>query len=199
MVLPRSGASDRSRIDRNEASPLVAHGRSCGGPLGNSRGRVPVELPKQLGRPNRFPKAASHRFTTEVVRRRKTRSVGIRRLLPWGSFPFGVCVWAIVVPVCLTDTVRSRGFSPSQRLDPAQTSWLCFTPHPPLGFRTGLQSFSHSASRDVSRRPLLSCRSSWRQLLSSELEMGLCPCLRLPRLARLSPPLLQWLPVHPQK
>ena len=39
---------------------------------------------------NRFPKAASHQLTTEVVCRCKTRGVGIRRLLPWGSFPFGV-------------------------------------------------------------------------------------------------------------
>jgi hypothetical protein len=59
-------------------------------------------------------------------------------------------------PVCLTDTIRSQSFSPSQRLDPPVASWLCFTPHPSIGF--GLQSFSHSASRGVSRRPLLSCR-----------------------------------------
>jgi hypothetical protein len=39
------------------------------------------------------------------------------------------------VPVCLTDTVRSRGFSPPQRFEPARASWLCFAPHPPIGFR----------------------------------------------------------------
>jgi hypothetical protein len=51
-----------------------------------------------------------------------------------------------------------------------------------MGFGNGLQSFSHSASRDASRRPLLSCRFGQRRLLSSELEMGLCPCF--PRLRR---------------
>ena len=124
---------------------------------------------------------------------------GIRRLLPWGSSPFGVSARAIVMSVYLTDTVRSQGFSPSQRFDPARTSWLYFTPHPPLGFRNGLQSFSPSVSRDASRRPLLSCRFGRLQLLSSELEMGLHPRLWLPRFAQRSPPLLQWLPVHPQK
>lgn len=38
-------------------------------------------------------------------------------------------------PVCLAGTFRSRGFAPPQRLDPLVTSWLCFTPHPPVGFR----------------------------------------------------------------
>jgi hypothetical protein len=49
--------------------------------------------------------------------------------------------WAIVVPVYLTDTVRSQGFSPSQRFDPARTLWLCFTPHPPLGFPVAFRAF----------------------------------------------------------
>jgi hypothetical protein len=35
----------------------------------------------------------------------------------------------------LTNTIRSQGFSPSQRFDPARASWFCFTPHPPIGFR----------------------------------------------------------------
>jgi hypothetical protein len=60
------------------------------------------------------------------------------------SAPFGEISAAIVhVPVCLTDTVRSQGFSPSQRFVPAGASWLCFTPLPPLGFM-GLQSFFRS-------------------------------------------------------
>jgi len=40
----------------------------------------------------------------------------------------------IGVQRCLGCTVRSQGFSPSQRFSPTRTSWLCFTPHPPLGF-----------------------------------------------------------------
>lgn len=37
--------------------------------------------------------------------------------------------------VYLTDTIRSRSFSLPQRIEPARASWLCFAPHPPLGFR----------------------------------------------------------------
>jgi hypothetical protein len=38
-------------------------------------------------------------------------------------------------PVFLTDTIRSQGFSPSQRFCPTQTLWLYFAPHPLIGFR----------------------------------------------------------------
>ena len=41
---------------------------------------------------------------------------------------------AIVVPVYLAGTVRSQSFSLSQRFHPAWALWLCFAPHPPLGF-----------------------------------------------------------------
>lgn len=40
----------------------------------------------------------------------------------------------IVVSVCLTDTIHSQGFSPSQRFDPTMASQLYFTLHPPIGF-----------------------------------------------------------------
>jgi hypothetical protein len=40
------------------------------------------------------------------------------------------------VSVCLTDTIRSQSFSLSQRFNPARASWLCFAPHPPIGFRS---------------------------------------------------------------
>jgi hypothetical protein len=35
---------------------------------------------------------------------------------------------------CRGCTNRPQGFSPSRRRTPTRTSWLCFTPHPPLGF-----------------------------------------------------------------
>jgi len=38
------------------------------------------------------------------------------------------------VPVYLSGTVRSQGFSPSQRFLPARALRLCFASHPPLGF-----------------------------------------------------------------
>jgi hypothetical protein len=60
---------------------------------------------------------------------------GHRRLLPWGSAPFGGIgagdrnrSVASAAPSC------PQGFSPSRRFTPTRTSWLCFTPHPPLGF-----------------------------------------------------------------
>jgi hypothetical protein len=162
------------------SSPLVGHDRGRACPPGHSRvsGSLAAS-PKRGGLLAVLPKAASHLRFTEVSRGCKTRSVGYGRLLPWGSVPFGVSVRAIVVSVCLTDTIRSRGFSPSQRFEPAWTSWLCFAPHPPLGFGNGLRSFSHSASRDASRRPLLSCRFGWLGHLSSKLELYLRPCLPL--------------------
>lgn len=40
---------------------------------------------------------------------------------------------------CLPSAFRSQGFSPSQRFDPGTPSWLCFKPHPSVGFM-GLQS-----------------------------------------------------------
>lgn len=40
----------------------------------------------------------------------------------------------VSVSDCLPDTVRPQGFSPSRRFDPARASWVCFTPHPPIGF-----------------------------------------------------------------
>jgi hypothetical protein len=41
----------------------------------------------------------------------------------------------VVVPVYLADTVRPQSFSLSRRFDPTWTLWLCFAPHPPMGFR----------------------------------------------------------------
>jgi len=191
-ILGRSrgfGASSRRRVRPKpglplRSSPLDGHDRGRACPPGHFRvsGSLAAS-PKRGGWLAVLPKAASHLRFTEVSRGCKTRSVGYGRLLPWGSVPFGVSVRAIVVSVCLTDTIRSRGFSPSQRFEPAWTSWLCFAPHPPLGFGNGLRSFSHSASRDASRRPLLSCRFGWLGHLSSELELYLCPCFRLHRAA----------------
>jgi len=46
------------------------------------------------------------------------------------------------VPACLPGTIRSQGFSPSQRFHPTVASWLYFTPHPSLGFRPS-EPFPH--------------------------------------------------------
>jgi len=55
--------------------------------------------------------------------------------LPWGSSSFRrLSAWAVVAPGCLPGTIRSQGFSPSQRFNPARALRLCFAPHPPIGF-----------------------------------------------------------------
>jgi hypothetical protein len=59
---------------------------------------------------------------------------GHQGLLPWGSVPFGGFSTDDGLQRCLGCTVRSRGFSPPQRFSPIRALWLCFTPHPPLGF-----------------------------------------------------------------
>lgn len=68
---------------------------------------------------------------TEVTAAR--RVAGQQRLLPWGSFPYDVQARAIVVLVYLANTIRSQGFAPSQRFNPARALWLYFMPHPPIG------------------------------------------------------------------
>jgi len=50
-------------------------------------------------------------------------------------FPSAKSVQAIVVSGYLPDTIRPQGFSPSRRFEPTWTLWLCFAPHPPMGFR----------------------------------------------------------------
>jgi hypothetical protein len=109
-------------------------------------------------------------------------------------------------------TTTPMGFGSFRRLNPGDRCTGLPHPHHPLsGFLTlsavssrpglvalfratsalricfGLQSFSLSASRDTSRRPLLSCRFGLRRLRSSELELGLCPCRLLPRIGRSFP------------
>jgi len=59
---------------------------------------------------------------------------GHRGLLPWGSAPFGGISSDDGLQRCLGCTIRSQGFSPSQRFSLIRAWWLCFTPHPPLGF-----------------------------------------------------------------
>jgi len=92
-----------------------------------------------------------------------------------GSVPFGVSARAIVVPVCLSGTFRSRGFSPPQRFHPARASWLCFTPHPPLGFRSS-EPFPFGQPRRLSAsRALLPFRPA--PTASSDLVAAVAPVL----------------------
>jgi hypothetical protein len=51
------------------------------------------------------------------------------------QLPSAKSVQVIVMPAFHTDTIRPQGFPPSRRFDPTWTLWLCFAPHPPMGFR----------------------------------------------------------------
>jgi hypothetical protein len=80
-----------------------------------------------------------HDARPAIRRRRELRAgppVGVERHLPWGSVPFdGINIGDRYAPDCLPDAFRSQRFSRSQRFDPTDALWLCFTPHPSLGFR----------------------------------------------------------------
>jgi hypothetical protein len=79
------------------------------------------------------------------------------RHLPGVRFPPAKSARAIVATVCLTVAIRSQSFSLSQRFDPARALWLCFAPHPPMGFRPSKPfppSQPHSLSGAVALLPL---------------------------------------------
>jgi hypothetical protein len=71
-------------------------------------------------------------------------------------------VQVIVMPACLTDTIRSHSFSLSQRFEPTRTSWPCFMPHPPIGFLRRTEFFSHPAGHPR-RAPNTLLVMSWRR------------------------------------
>ena len=157
-VHPRGGAPGRNRTGCHEEPLSFESGRSRARrfrepPVSGVAGRL-----AEAGRPRAFlPKAASHPRLTEVGRWCKTRS-GDSTTPPMGFGPLRRLNPGDLASVCLSDTIRSQSFSLSQRFDLTRASWPCFVPHPPLGFAHGLQSFSRSASRTASRRPLPSCR-----------------------------------------
>lgn len=70
--------------------------------------------------------------------------------------------WVIYVPVYLTGTLRSQRFSRSQRFFPTRALWLCFTPHPPLGFRSSELSSIRSAVSPLGDRCSLAVGASSR-------------------------------------
>jgi hypothetical protein len=76
-------------------------------------------------------------------------------------------------PVCLTGTIRSQGFSPSQRFNPARALRLCFASHPPIGFL---------AFRAFPTQPAvtpLGARCSF--VVTSSSGLGGCPSAPLPQ------------------
>lgn len=88
--------------------------------------------------------------------------------------------------VYLTDTIRSQGFSPSQRFRPARAVWLYFAPLPPIGFSTFRvfptqtadppldESSSHAVERDdLVRQAGVGCRAARdRLLLTIPFQLG---------------------------
>jgi hypothetical protein len=121
----------RATAGRRWPKPKAAFARPSGSLT--ERGRHPgVEARVREGGAQRLPPGGT---PTEAGGTTEDTQRDIRRHLPWGSFPFGESSTGDrCVPVCLTDTIRPQGFSPSRRFDPARAVWVCFTPHPPLGF-----------------------------------------------------------------
>ena len=120
------------------------------------RQRAPPPRKRPEGRTERQTRHSSH---PPEGRRDlcSSPSVGVRRHLPWGSLPFdGISVGDRCAPDYLPGTFRSQGFSPSQRFDPTDTSWLCFTPHPSIGFRPSELFPRSQPSRLSTRHALLS-------------------------------------------
>jgi hypothetical protein len=72
------------------------------------------------------------------------------------------------VTAYLTATLRSQGFSPSQRFDPGTPLRLCFAPHPLVGFRPSEllppepAVTPHDAHCSHAIRRTLSSTTSWR-------------------------------------
>jgi hypothetical protein len=121
----------RPAPDHPEQSPPTEVGRRCqGAPSGRDdkssrRSRVP---------PGVTSGPARKRVTGVSQQRSKTPSE-VRCLSAESDVPI------VYTLDCLPSAFRSQGFSPSQRFHPGTPSWLCFKPHPPIGFM-GLQSFS---------------------------------------------------------
>jgi hypothetical protein len=86
----------------------------CSASLPN-RGSPPVRTRSKRGRHARH--TAGSRGTFHEVRLLSAKSAQV-----------------IVMLVCLASTVRSQGFSPSQRFHPTRALRLCFASHPPIGF-----------------------------------------------------------------
>jgi hypothetical protein len=133
QVLPRRGVRGPGRDRCAEATPSETLGKPSA-PRGYHRG-----VDERSDSPKRVFACTVTRWlppTREPPKRIASarHAAGIRRQLPWGSDPLGVCTQAIVAPVYLTGTIRSRSFSLPQRFEPARASWLCFAPHPPTGF-----------------------------------------------------------------
>lgn len=68
---------------------------------------------------------------------------------------------------CLTATIHSQGFPPSQRFSPRTSLRLYFTPLPLIGF-LAFRAFPTRTSRDALRHPLLSCH--WTPVLLDDLQ-----------------------------
>jgi hypothetical protein len=98
----------RSAAERNPESPVRAHS----------------------GTPSRFRRAPSSARTRRLKHR---SSFSATPPMGFGAFRRNQ-LRRSCVPACLTDTIRSRSFSLPQRFNPSETSWLCFTPLPSIGF-----------------------------------------------------------------
>ena len=95
--------------------------------------------------------------------------------LPWGSLPLDeISVGDRCMPACLPGTIRSQGFSPSQRVHPTDASWPCFMPHPSTGF-TVFRAFPTRQAvtpLDVRCSPVVPCSGASPVHATSEPSSG---------------------------
>lgn len=127
----------RFRVSSPRGAPLTARGREA-------RQKPESNEPAATTSCGRADKHNQPRATHDPARRQTIEVSQQETKTPSrGSLPSGGirCTDRCALD-CLPSAIRSQGFSPSQRFDPDAPSWLCFKPHPPLGFM-GLQSFSH--------------------------------------------------------
>lgn len=150
---PGDDDDDRSHRHTSARTPQRPH---IGG---DSPVTDPPPKCRVLGRSVPLPQATPHSTRPKTVPGVAARSHRIDEV-PSVRFsgPSTKSPLAIVALVYLTSTIRSQGSSPSKRFDPASGLWVCFTPHPPMGFFLASRASPARASRNASRRPLLPCR-----------------------------------------
>jgi hypothetical protein len=144
--------------EASELYALVSPGRSRSDAQGGSSPSGPSWQPFRRGGWVGQADGSEGRLaglTAEAGNRRKTHSGSYDDASHGVRFLSAKSARVIVVSVCLSDTIRPQGFSPSRRFDPTRALWLCFAPLPPIGFKPSERSPLSQPSR------LSACDALW--------------------------------------
>lgn len=127
----RSGLSSLRDL-RSSSGLLVGAEASTVGPLGGPKACLPPLSWRHRSASETWSCAGASAVARPGARHatRKLMAPPLRFLFLSASLSLG----SRCVSACLTDTVRSQGFSPSQRFHPARAWRLCFASLPPIGF-----------------------------------------------------------------